>query len=136
MMNKTPAVTQSQNLPPWEFKRERKPNLINPGPALNVSVNTSDPMPCLEDGKDTQVFIVSCVQSTGGLAGPLGASQPVIPQSQGLIVLEDGHNTKPLQEQCVQNQVSELQPQSVQQEVDRPEPGLVIENVRMNKGLT
>jgi len=134
-MNKAPSVSQSQNLPAWEFRRERTPVQKNPGPALIVSANSVDEMPCLEDGKDTVIFQTGCVQNTPSGLTPLGASQPVIQQNE-TVVLEDGRETQVIKGQCLESHASGLAPSSATQDVIRQDTGTVLENVKMNKGLT
>lgn len=131
-MSKAPSITQSENLPPWQWRKEKSPKHTNAGPALNVSVNTSDPYPCIEDGKETQV---GCLENKPSALVPASATQPVIPLRLA-DVLEDGRETQMTESRCVENLSQERVPQQGNREVLRPEAGLVLESIKTAKAPT
>ena len=134
-MNKAPNAAQSENQPSWQLKRERPTVHKDSGPALTVSVNTSDPMPCLENNEENAVFQVGCVESASQGMTPLAQSHPVIAQT-ALPVLEDGKKSEPVESACVQSTHQEGIPGASANEVFRADPEQVLENVKMVKGLT
>lgn len=134
MLNKGPLVTHSENLPPWQYKRERAPVHKDPGPALTVSTNYVDPLPCLEDGKDTIVIQTDCTEASRQTLEPLSSKVPVIAPTQSQ-VLEDGKSTSVVESECIQNASSAMQPQIASQQVIHQEGGPLIENVQMKKDL-
>lgn len=134
-MNKTPAIAQSENLPPWQWKREKAPKNTNPGPALQPSINTTDPYPCAEDGKDTLKIEVACVQNGPLSQTPASMGNPVIPLT-ATPVLEDGKEPSNVASTCVENRNAISVPHSAHANVIREDIGLVLENVKMIKGLT
>lgn len=134
MGSKGPAISQSQNLPPWRWKLERAPQHENTGPVLQVSVNIVDITPLVQDGKDPYSVVVDCIETAKSSLQPSSMNQPVIPLRESP-VLEDGKQTQTLESQCLENSQQELIPHRENQAVIRAEVGVVKENVRMNKAL-
>ena len=126
--NKGPHVAQSDNLPPWEWKRERAHRHSDPGPALTVSLNDTDPLPCLEDGKEAQARQIACVQSTGQTLPPAASGQ-LFAQSE-LKVLEDGKAIEAATTTYIQSADAGLTPRVSNNEIEREEIGSVLESHR------
>ena len=134
-MKMQPNIAHSENLPSWQLKREKVSVNQNLGPALTVSVNTTDPMPCLENNEENEVFQVGCVESRAIGIGPLVQSHPVIAQSAPPL-LEDGKKLETVESACIQNAHQTGVPGASSNDVFRPDTGDVLENVKMVKGLT
>ena len=87
-INNGPHIAQSDNLAPWQWKRERAPRHQDPGGALKVSVNSTDPAPLLQDGQDSEVFQVGATESVKQILAP--KAQGEIVASKDAPVKEDG----------------------------------------------
>ena len=133
-MNKAPSVSQSENLPSWQWKREKVTEHQGTGPALSVSINTSDPMPCLENNEEAQVFQVACLESASVGMSPLSQNHPVIAQAEPQ-VLEDGKRLELVPSACIQNSQQAATPVASSHEVLQTEAGEIRENIKMRKAI-
>ena len=88
MLNKGPQVIQTDNLPPWQWKREKAPRYHDPGGAPKIAINTTDPAPLLQDGQEAEVVQVHAVESSKTSLGPASQGE-IVPQTE-TDVKEDG----------------------------------------------
>lgn len=133
-MNKAPNVSQSENLPSWQIRREKVSVHKDSGPALTVSVNVTEAMPCLENNEENAVFQVGCLESASAGMAPLSQSHPVIAQT-ALPVLEDGKKSETVENPCLESHSEAGTPGASAHEIFRPESDPVLENVKMRKDL-
>jgi hypothetical protein len=88
VLNKGPAISQSDNLPPWQWKREKAPVHADPGGALTMTPNTTAKGPLLEDGKAAELVQVGCIESARARLAPAAAGE--MPPQTLIDALEDG----------------------------------------------
>jgi len=92
-MSKGPAISQSPNLPPWQWKIEKAPKHQNLGPATQVSVNRVQAAPLLENWEELIPVSIECLESAKSISRPATANQRVLP-SRETPVVEDIQTNK------------------------------------------